>query len=166
MKTFHYSVFETPAGAFAVAVDDSGAIAASAFGGVPELGRRLGAGLLREDGAKTAAIRAEVETYFADPRAQFTAPLAAKGTPFQHRVWNALRAIPPGETRSYGQLAAELGSSPRAVGQANGANPVCLIVPCHRVIGSDGSMTGFAFGESIKRFLLEHEKAAVACAAM
>jgi methylated-DNA-[protein]-cysteine S-methyltransferase len=70
-----------------------------------------------------------------------------------------LRKIPSGETRSYGELARQLGSSPRAVGRANATNPICLIVPCHRVIGADGSMTGYAFGEKIKRRLLEIESA-------
>ena len=87
--------------------------------------------------------------------------LAPCGTPFQQSVWTALQRIPFGETRSYGQLATELGNpgAARAVGRANATNPIALIVPCHRVIGSDGSLTGFAFGEDIKRRLLAHEGA-------
>jgi len=86
-------------------------------------------------------------------------PLAPIGTEFQKRVWDALCAIPVGETRGYAQLAGQLGSpqAARAVGRANATNPICLFVPCHRVIGADGSLTGFAFGEDIKRKLLEHE---------
>ena len=84
-------------------------------------------------------------------------PLAPAGTAFQQRVWKALLRIPFGRTRSYGEIARELRSSARAVGRANSTNPVCLIVPCHRVIGADGSLTGFAFGEDLKRRLLEHE---------
>ena len=83
------------------------------------------------------------------------------GTDFQRRVWAALRRIPPGETTSYGALAAALGrpSATRAVGAANGRNPVSLIVPCHRVIGADGSLTGYAWGVERKRWLLAHEGA-------
>ena len=86
---------------------------------------------------------------------------AAVGTPFQQAVWSALRKIPFGKTASYGEVAATLGrpGAARAVGRANGTNPVCVIVPCHRVIGADGSLTGFAFGEKIKRQLLSLEGA-------
>jgi len=86
----------------------------------------------------------------------------AGGTPFQQRVWAALRRIPAGQTASYGQLAARLGSpnAARAVGLANGRNPVAIIVPCHRVIGTDGSLTGYAGGIERKRWLLAHERAA------
>ena len=80
------------------------------------------------------------------------------GTPFQRRVWTALREIPPGETRTYGELALQLGTHPRAVGAANGRNPVCLAIPCHRVIASDGKLCGYAWGEERKRWLLEHER--------
>ena len=83
----------------------------------------------------------------------------ARGTPFQERVWSALREIPPGETRSYGELARSLGDprAVRAVGTANGRNPISLVVPCHRVIGKDGALTGYAGGLARKRWLLEHE---------
>lgn len=83
------------------------------------------------------------------------------GTPFQSRVWSALRAIPVGETRSYAWLANAVGrpGSARAVGRANGSNPIAIVLPCHRVVGSDGSLTGYAGGLASKRFLLEHEGA-------
>lgn len=81
------------------------------------------------------------------------------GTVFQRRVYRALSKVPPGQTRSYGQLAAQLGTSARAVGNANARNPVSLFVPCHRVVGADGSLTGYAFGIDRKRWLIEHEAA-------
>lgn len=86
-------------------------------------------------------------------------PLAPRGTAFQRRVWDALLAIPYGETRTYGELAAELGSSPRAIGTAVGKNPISVIVPCHRVLGADGSLTGYAGGLDRKETLLELEGA-------
>src|ERR1035441_6878767 len=158
-ETVHYSTFKTPVGPFSVAVDSSGAVVATAFGDRASLGGRLTRAHAVRDEAKTAGIRAEITDYFHSARARFSLKLAPQGTDFQKRVWAALQKIPAGQTRSYGQIARELGSSPRAVGQANGANPICLIIPCHRVIGSDGSLTGFAFGETIKRWLLEHEGA-------
>jgi methylated-DNA-[protein]-cysteine S-methyltransferase len=92
----------------------------------------------------------------------FTVATAAHGTPFQLRVWAALRRIPYGATRTYGEQAAAIGSprACRAVGLANGRNPIAIIVPCHRVIGSDGSLTGFGGGLSRKQFLLELERRA------
>jgi methylated-DNA-[protein]-cysteine S-methyltransferase len=84
--------------------------------------------------------------------------LAPDGTLFQQKVWTLLREIPAGETRTYGQLAAEIGSHPRAVGSANGSNPISIIVPCHRVIGKNGSLTGYAWGLHRKEWLLRHEQ--------
>jgi methylated-DNA-[protein]-cysteine S-methyltransferase len=84
--------------------------------------------------------------------------LAPDGTPFQQKVWNLLREIPAGETRTYGQLAEQIGSHPRAVGSANGSNPISIIVPCHRVIGKNGSLTGYAWGLHRKEWLLQHEQ--------
>jgi methylated-DNA-[protein]-cysteine S-methyltransferase len=86
-------------------------------------------------------------------------PVDAAGTEFQHRVWSALRTIPPGETRSYGDIAAEIGqpTAARAVGMANSRNPVAIVVPCHRVIGSNNKLTGYAGGLDRKRWLLAHE---------
>jgi methylated-DNA-[protein]-cysteine S-methyltransferase len=109
-----------------------------------------------------ARVVAEIQHYLADPRHRFTLPLAPAGTPFQRRVWRAIDAIPPGESRTYGELARSLRSGPRAVGNACGANPIALVTPCHRVVGSRGALGGFARtakGEalSIKRWLLTHE---------
>jgi methylated-DNA-[protein]-cysteine S-methyltransferase len=115
----------------------------------------------RRDARQLAEAAAQLEQYFAGTRREFELPLAPVGTPFQLAVWRALRAIPYGETRSYAQLAAAVGQgSPRAVGLANGSNPLPVIVPCHRVIGSDGSLTGFGGGLPIKHALLSLEGAA------
>ena len=103
--------------------------------------------------------RAQLDAYFAGRSTTFDLPLGACGTPFQAKVWKALRAIPFGETVSYGELARRLGEpkAMRAVGAANGRNPIPIIVPCHRVIGADGSLTGFGGGIDRKRWLLAHE---------
>jgi len=101
--------------------------------------------------------RLELLAYFAGERQAFDLPLALEGTPFQRAVWAALCRIPAGETRSYGALAEEVGGGARAVGSANARNPVSIVVPCHRVVGADGSLTGYAGGEAAKRWLLAHE---------
>ena len=97
--------------------------------------------------------------YFAGRRTRFTVPLELRGTPFQREVWQALIAIPFGETRTYAQIARQLGNpnATRAVGAANGRNPVSILVPCHRVIGSSGALTGFAGGMNAKAYLLNLE---------
>jgi len=102
---------------------------------------------------------AQLDEYFAGKRRRFDLPLAPRGTEFQRRVWRALTEIPYGETVSYGELARRIAkpSASRAVGLANGANPLPIIVPCHRVIGADGSLTGFGGGLPIKRKLLALE---------
>lgn len=112
-----------------------------------------------EDDARIAAAREQLTAYFSGELRQFSLPLAAEGSPFQKEVWAALEQIPFGETRSYGELAAALGhpGSARAVGAANRTNPIGIVVPCHRVIGADGSLTGYAGGIERKRFLLDHE---------
>lgn len=104
----------------------------------------------------------EVERYLDDPGFRFSVPLSTGGTAFQQRVWNALGAIPPGESRTYGEVARMVRSAPRAIGQACGANRIALIIPCHRVVGAMGSMGGFmnaSEGDAIavKRWLLTHE---------
>jgi len=105
--------------------------------------------------------------YFAGKRSTFSVALDARGTRFQKSVWDALLGIPFGETRSYGQLASQLGNprASRAVGAANGRNPVSIIVPCHRVIGSSGKLTGFAGGLERKTYLLELENQRAECSA-
>jgi len=104
----------------------------------------------------------QLERYFADPHFRFTLPLAPSGTAFQRGVWDALAKIPVGESRTYGELARSLHTAPRAVGGACGANPIALVIPCHRVVGSQGSLGGFmgvTAGDpiAIKRWLLTHE---------
>ena len=99
-----------------------------------------------------------LEEYFRGKEPKIKVKLAPAGTPFQKRVWEELLTIPWGETLSYGELARRLGSSPRAVGSAVGRNPISLLIPCHRVLGSNGSLTGYAGGIERKKFLLEKEK--------
>jgi methylated-DNA-[protein]-cysteine S-methyltransferase len=103
--------------------------------------------------------RAQLGEYFAGTRRVFELPLAPPGTAFQAQVWRALLKIPFGDTRSYGQLARAIRrpSASRAVGAANGSNPIAIIVPCHRVIGSSGALTGYGGGLEMKRWLLAHE---------
>ncbi|HET7504220.1 MAG TPA: methylated-DNA--[protein]-cysteine S-methyltransferase [Kofleriaceae bacterium] len=107
---------------------------------------------------------AQLAEYFAGRRRAFALDLALHGTGFQRSVWDALRTIPYGETRSYAELARAIGrpAAPRAVGAANGANPISIIVPCHRLIGADGSLTGYGGGLAAKRWLLDHERAGAA----
>lgn len=101
----------------------------------------------------------QLDAYFARKLRSFELTLRPQGTPFQLRVWEALRAIPYGETRSYSDVACTIGKpdAVRAVGSANGANPLPIVVPCHRVVGADGSLTGFGGGLRVKRFLLDLE---------
>jgi methylated-DNA-[protein]-cysteine S-methyltransferase len=111
------------------------------------------------DDAAFDDVRTQLGEYFAGTRTQFDLPLNMIGSAFQRRVWTALREIPCGETTSYGALAASIGApgAARAVGLANGQNPVSIIVPCHRVIGANGSLTGYGGGLPAKQWLLSHE---------
>lgn len=105
-------------------------------------------------------VRRELDEYFAGSRRTFTVPVAPDGTPFQRTVWAALQTVKYGTTTSYGAIAAQIGSpkAVRAVGTANGANPIPIVIPCHRIIGADGSLTGFGGGIERKRFLLDLER--------
>ena len=111
------------------------------------------------DAAAFAPVTAQLHEYFHDGRTTFDLAIELRGTPFQVEVWEQLRAIPYGETISYGELAQRVGrpSAVRAVGATNGRNPIPVIVPCHRVIGADGSLTGFGGGLPTKRALLDLE---------
>lgn len=113
------------------------------------------------DPSRFGDVFAQLTAYFAGRLERFDLSLAPEGTPFQRRVWSGLRTIPYGETRSYGWLARSLEppSVARAVGQANGANPIAIVIPCHRVIGANGDMVGFGGGVPIKRWLIAHESA-------
>jgi len=114
----------------------------------------------RRDPAALAAVREQLTAYFAGTLTEFDLPLAPRGSEFQLGVWAQLRRIPYGSTISYGELADRVGdpSAARAVGAANGRNPLPIVVPCHRVIGADGSLTGFGGGLKTKKYLLEHEQ--------
>ncbi len=128
------------------------------FGAEPE-GSPVGAPLLDDPLLDNAAR--QLAEYFAGDRRDFDLPLASDGTEFQRKVWGELRRIPYGETTTYGEIARRLGYEAgisRAVGAANGANPLPIVVPCHRVVGSDGSLTGYAGGVARKRALLELER--------
>jgi methylated-DNA-[protein]-cysteine S-methyltransferase len=113
----------------------------------------------RPDKTLDAACR-QLDAYFAGQRVGFSLPLELDGTPFQRRVWSALQDIPYGETRSYSQLAQAIGGpcAVRAVGAANGRNPIAIIVPCHRVVGATGALVGFGGGLDRKKFLLNLEQ--------
>lgn len=113
-----------------------------------------------EDSGRFKDVRAQLDAYFAGRRKDFTVRLAPEGTPFQLRVWAALRGIPYGETISYAELAKRVGNpkAVRAVGAANGRNPLPIVVPCHRVVGADGSLVGFGGGLDVKRALLDLER--------
>jgi methylated-DNA-[protein]-cysteine S-methyltransferase len=110
----------------------------------------------------TDRAAAEIEEYLSGKRVRFDLPVSPRGTDFQKRVWDALQHIPYGETRSYRQIAEQIGSPKayRAVGMANNKNPIAILIPCHRVIGSDGSLVGYAAGLDIKRRLLVLERSA------
>ena len=132
------------------------------------LRRQYGEGAVRlVDGRVPDSLRAPIEAYFAGDLAAIDAiPVSAAGTLFQREVWAALRAIPAGKTLSYGALARQIGrpAAVRAVGLANGANPIGVVVPCHRVIGADASLTGYGGGLERKRWLLAHEGVEVSAA--
>lgn len=149
---YYTGSFTTPIGLVSVVVDGAGKVKRFHFGPVDEPD-------LYPDDKAVAPVREQVEEYFAGERRAFDLPLAPNGTQFQRDVWDGLLTIPFGQTLSYGELAARVGRAGafRAVGAANGANPIALIVPCHRVVGSDRSLTGFGGGIPIKAALLLHE---------
>jgi methylated-DNA-[protein]-cysteine S-methyltransferase len=157
----------TPIGALLVVADEDGRACFVDFEDDGDRIRRLipryyGAGACVSGGRPCALVRDSLAAYFAgDLHAIDSIPVANPGTAFQGRVWSELRRIPAGQTISYGTLARRIGSpaAVRAVGLANGANPIAIIVPCHRVIGADGSLTGYGGGLARKRWLLAHEGA-------
>ncbi len=123
---------------------------------------RLAPLIARDDHPVLQETERQLAAYFRRDRKHFDLPLDFTGTPFQQRVWSALLKIPYGETRSYGELAAQLGNAKamRAVGAANGRNPISIVAPCHRVIGASGKLTGFAGGLETKSYLLKLESGA------
>jgi len=141
-------------------VDERGALRRLGFrDGRPEPSRADE--IVDDEAACESAVR-QLTEYFAGVRRSFDLPLAPEGTAFQRSVWNELLQIRFGEHTSYGELARRLGrpDSARAVGAANGSNPIAIVIPCHRVIGRDGSLTGYGGGLPIKRWLLDHEAGA------
>jgi O-6-methylguanine DNA methyltransferase len=168
MQVFSRCVFETPVGPM-MALASNGGLAALEFVH-PDRARRLDARLQRRLPAhriedtpnETLDLAAAwLDDYFAGRSADARAlPLAMHGTEFERRVWTALLNIAPGDTTSYGAIAAHLGlrNGARAVGLANGANPIAIVVPCHRVIGATGTLTGYGGGLERKRWLLDHER--------
>lgn len=164
--SFRLSRFPSPVGELAIVHDDRGRLRALDFGDHEDrllrLLRRQYGQVTLTSGALPAHLSEPLSAYFAgDARALADIEVETGGTPFQRRVWAALRAIPAGETSSYGALARAIGApgASRAVGLANGANPVAVVVPCHRVIGADGTLTGFGGGLARKQWLLRHEGA-------
>ena len=143
--------FETPFGPARVSVDANGAVTVFSFGAGDD-----GDG----GGVFNAEVARQVEEFFAGKRQAFDFPLAPQGTEFQKRVWAELVRIPFGETISYGELARRIGNpaASRAVGRANATNPIAVIVPCHRVIGTNGKLTGYAGGIELKDKLLAWER--------
>ncbi len=156
---------ESPIGKVTI-VSRNGALFALSFGGLGRgvrrtLERRFGPFRLRPADRRSPVV-SRIEAYFrGDLGAVDDVEVDGGGTPFQRRVWQALREVPAGETASYQELAAELGrpTASRAVGSANARNPIALVVPCHRIVRSDGNLGGYAYGLTRKRWLLEHEGA-------
>jgi AraC family transcriptional regulator of adaptative response/methylated-DNA-[protein]-cysteine methyltransferase len=150
VTVLHARWLETPLGSMLALADDRGL--------------RLNARVLPGDHPLLAQIARELAEYFAGTRMQFATPVVLTGSAFQSTVWRALQAIPAGATNSYGELAARIGrpSAVRAVGRANGDNRLSIIVPCHRVIGADGALTGYGGGLWRKQKLLDHEREATA----
>ena len=152
-----YDFFDSPIGPLVVASERD----ALTFLLLPKQGKpaHVAPGWRRAP-SRLREVRAQLAAYFAGKLLTFDMPLAPQGTPFQQSVWHQLRQIPYGDTASYIELARRLGnpSAMRAVGAANGANPIAIIVPCHRVIGHDGKLVGFGGGLPAKRWLLDHER--------
>ena len=161
----HFDEIETPIGVM-IAVEKSGALCALDFADCADRLHGLLAGrfgpVTLDRVADPGGFSSRVRAYFGgELGALQEVPVELGGTPFQRTVWSALRDVQPGTTASYGELAATIGraGAARAVGSANATNPVALAVPCHRIVGSNGSLTGYAGGIARKRWLLEHESA-------
>ena len=157
IDSMQYRTIESPVGSLLLAADDAGLrfllFSRGRAAAKPEPGWETDRGLLKEP------VK-QLNAYFAGKLRAFDLPLAPQGTPFQTGVWHALCDIPYGETTSYGQLAKRIGNpkAVRAVGLANGSNPIAIIIPCHRVIGSNGSLVGYGGGFPVKQALLALER--------
>lgn len=154
----NYSYLSSPVGTLLLAGDDAGLHKVAFQNGLHREGPGEG---WRQDEAFFRETARQLKAYFAGEMREFDLPLAPEGTNFEQTVWKALQEIPYGETRTYGDLAQRIGrpTASRAVGAANGRNPIPIIIPCHRVIGANGSLTGFGGGLPIKRQLLDLEGA-------
>ena len=162
-RRINWAVVETSLGAMLVAATDVGVCCLSFNEGEADLRARFPHAELTQGDEAFAGLLRQVVAAVEQPGSDHSAiPLDVKGTVFQQRVWEELRRIPAGETRSYGELAAALGNAnaSRAVGGANGANNIAVLIPCHRVVQADGSIGGYAYGPDIKRELLRREKGA------
>ena len=159
MKRIFHRVHESPVGPLLLAVSDEGVHAVEFHASRHPVKRD--ARWEQADHPLLDPLATQLDEYFAGARRDFDLPLAPEGTDFQRTVWHALARIPYGDTTSYAQLANTIGhpSAVRAVGAANGRNPIPIVLPCHRVIGADGALTGFGGGLPTKRFLLELEGA-------
>jgi methylated-DNA-[protein]-cysteine S-methyltransferase len=148
-----HTLIDTPLDPLLAVGDDDGRLTGLWFDRAP-------APESRRDDRAFATLREQVDAYFAGDLTAFDVPLQMAGTPWQREVWQALQTVPYGQTMSYGELAARLGrpSAARAVGAANGRNPVSVIVPCHRLIGASGALTGYLGGLERKRWLIDHEE--------
>jgi methylated-DNA-[protein]-cysteine S-methyltransferase len=155
--SIRYSYYDGPEGLLLLAVDDDGVLVRLHFAHQRD---PVEPDWTRDDDALAGWFH-QLDEYFAGTRTEFDLPLRLEGTPFQVEVWEQLRRIPYGETISYGELATRVDrpEAARAVGAANGQNPIAIVVPCHRVIGADGSLTGFGGGLDWKRHLLAVEGA-------
>ena len=162
MENYYYSQLNSPIGSLNIAVSERGLMLLDFDGGhFPPRNRKFGDASWHESASKTQATVRQLSEYFAGRRKDFNLPLDLRGTSFQKRCWQALLEIPYGETRSYAEMARAIGHplAFRAVGMANHDNPVAIIVPCHRVIASDGTLAGYGGGLPIKQRLLELEGA-------
>lgn len=157
--TIRWTIAETSLGSMLVAATEKGICRLSFNEGVEALERRFPDAELVEGGSDFAALVRRVVAAVEQPGTGQDIPLDVRGTAFQERVWQELRRIPPGETRTYAEIAAAAGkpTAVRAAGSANGANNVAVLIPCHRVVRSDGTLGGYAYGTDIKRALLERE---------
>jgi len=152
---YRFNVIESPFGPLSPGVDETGALAWIEFGAIEASKDRV------YDPSATEEVDRQLREYFDRKRDRFDLRWAPQGTAFQQRVWNILVEIPFGVTRTYGDLAKEIGNpnASRAVGRANATNPIPIVVPCHRVIGTNGTLTGYAGGLGMKEGLLKFERA-------
>jgi AraC family transcriptional regulator of adaptative response/methylated-DNA-[protein]-cysteine methyltransferase len=164
-EVLHHAQFATPLGTLRVAADDRAVVLlefaddGAGQASLETVAHRRGCTLAEGFNPVAARMAEELEAYFEGALECFGTPLSPAGTEFQRRAWQALASIPYGETISYGEQARRIGRPPavRAVAQANGANPIAIVLPCHRVIGADGTLTGYGGGLERKRWLLAHE---------